>query len=192
MGLALKDYQRHTYGEYVTWPEGDRYELIDGVAYAMVPAPGRRHQEIVGELFRQIADALEGGSCRVYIAPFDVRLPRRDEADELVDTVVQPDLSVICDASKLDERGCRGAPDWVIEVLSPSTAAHDQVKKRDVYERSGVAELWLVHPTDRVVMVYRLVDGAYGKPAVYELEGELAAEVLPEVGIEWERVLREG
>jgi len=193
MGLPVRDPNRHTYGEYLTWPESERYELIDGIAYAMVPAPGRRHQEILLELARQIADALEDRrGCRVYVAPFDVRLPRSDEADENVDTVVQPDLSVVCDASKLDERGCRGAPDWIIEILSPATAAHDQIHKRAVFERSGVAELWLVHPTDRIVTVYRHTGEGYGRPDAYELAGTLAPEVLPAVKIDWGRVLREG
>ena len=190
MGLPLRDRQRHTYAEYLRWPEDERYELIDGIAYAMTRAPGRRHQEIAGELFRQIADALEGQPCRAYVAPFDVRLPRGGEADEQIDTVVQPDLSVICDQNKLDERGCRGAPNWVIEVISPSTASHDPVRKRDVYERAGVPELWLVHPGDGIVSVYTLAAGRYGKPEVSELEGSLTSATLPQVEIDWGRALR--
>ena len=93
------------------------------------PAPGLAHQTAVGELFRQIANHLVGKPCRPFVAPFDVRLPRGNEADDEVTTVVQPDIAVICDPAKLDERGCRGAPDWVIEVLSPSTAAKDQIQK---------------------------------------------------------------
>lgn len=191
MSLPLKDHEHHSYGDYLHWPEEERYELIDGLAYAMTPAPGRRHQEVVLEMARQIADALEGHRCRVYVAPFDVRLPRGEEADERIDTVVQPDLSVICDPTKLDARGCRGAPDWVSEVLSPGTAAHDQIRKRAVYERHAVPELWLVHPADRLVMIYRHGAAGYGKPAVHELEGELSPEVLPEIRIDWARVLRE-
>lgn len=191
MGLALRDQQRHTYGEYCTWPEDVRYELIEGRAYAMSPGPNRRHQELLGEIFRQIADALEGTGCRVYVAPLDVRLPRANEADDDVDTVVQPDISVVCDRSKLDDRGCRGAPDWVIEVLSPSTAGHDQILKRAVYERHGVREYWLIHPADKVVTVYQLVDGAYGKPEISELKDTLPCGILPEVVIDWARVLRE-
>jgi Uma2 family endonuclease len=191
MGLALRDQQRHTYREYCTWPEDVRYELIDGQAYAMSPGPSRRHQEIGFEVARQVADALEGTGCRVYVAPFDVRLPRGSEKDDDIDTVVQPDLMVVCDRAKLDDRGCRGAPDWVIEVLSPSSAGHDQILKRAVYERHGVKEYWLIHPVDQVVTVYRLVDGAYGKPDIYELKDTLACGILPEVVIDWARVLRE-
>ena len=191
MALALRDQHRHTYGEYCTWPEDVRYELIDGQAYAMSPGPSRRHQELGFEVARQIADALEGTGCRVYVAPFDVRLPRGSEEDDDIDTVVQPDLLVICDRTKLDDRGCRGAPDWVIEVLSPSSSSHDQILKRAVYERHGVREYWLIHPVDLVVTVYRLVDGAYGKPDIYELKDTLACGILPEVIIDWARVLRE-
>ena len=191
MGLPQRDLEFHTYAEYAAWPDDVRYELVDGIAYAMGPAPTRRHQEVVLELARQIADALEGSPCRPYIAPFDVRLPRADEADDKIDTVVQPDISVICDKTKLDERGCRGAPDWIVEVLSPGSAGHDQVVKRELYERVGVREYWLVHPADLVVTIYLLHAGAYGKPAVHELAGTTAATFLPEVSIDWARVLRE-
>jgi Uma2 family endonuclease len=138
MSLTLRDQHRHTYAEYCSWPEDVRYELIDGQAYAMSPGPNRRHQELVGEVFLQIGNALRGAPCRPYVAPFDIRLPRGNEADDDVDTVVQPDISVICDRTKLDDRGCRGAPDWVIEVLSPSSASHDQILKRALYERHEV------------------------------------------------------
>jgi Uma2 family endonuclease len=191
MGPPRRDLEFHTYAEYVSWPDDVRYELIDGIAFAMGPAPTRRHQEVVGQLFRQIADALEGAPCRPYIAPFDVRLPRAAETDDKVDTVVQPDISVICDKTKLDERGCRGAPDWIIEVLSPGSAGHDQVVKRALYERVGVREYWLVHPIDKVVTIYLLIAGAYGKPAAQELLGTTAATVLPQVSIDWARVMRE-
>lgn len=189
MGLPLRDTKHHTYAEYCTWPDDARYELIDGVAYAMAPAPVRSHQEVLGGIFSQVHTALEGRRCRAYIAPFDVRLPHGDEADDDVDTVVQPDLSVVCDRDKLDTRGCRGAPDWIVEVLSPATAGHDMIVKRRLYERAGVREYWLVHPTDRVVTVYTLRDGAYGVPAIHELKERLAVTVLPEIEIDWARVL---
>ena len=188
MSLPLRDTQRHTYGEYLAWPEDERYELIDGVAYAMGPAPVRVHQRLLLEMGRQIADALEGSGCEVDIAPFDVRLPEQDEADEEIVNVVQPDIVVVCDRDKLDDKGCRGAPDWVIEILSPSTAGHDQILKLALYERHGVKEYWLAHPTDRIVTVYRLEDGRYGRPGVYELRGSLRAACC-EVEIDWDRVV---
>jgi len=187
MALPRRDDQRHTHGEYRRWPEETRHELIDGVAYAMAPVPSRRHHEVLGELFRQVANALEGYACRPFIAPFDVRLPQAGEADGDVDTVVQPDLCVVCDPGKLDEAGCRGAPNWVVEVLSPATAGHDHILKRTVYERACVREYWLLHPVDRIVSVYRLDDGRYGAPEVRELEGRQAVGVLPQVEIDWDR-----
>jgi len=190
MGLDLRDDQTYTYADYLTWPDDVRYELIDGVAYAMSPAPLRVHQEFLLQIAGQAHSALDGKPCRPFIAPFDVRLPRGDEADRDVDTVVQPDLVVVCDRAKLDERGCRGAPDWVVEVLSPSTAGHDLIIKRQLYERAGVREYWLVHPVDHVVTVYRLQDGAFGAPDIHELKETLAVGVLPEIVIDWERVLR--
>ena len=191
MGLPLRDAQRHTYGEYLDWPEDLRYELIDGEAYLIAPALAPAHQRLVGELFRQIADALENGGGEVFVARFDVRLPRGAEADERIDTVLQPDLSVICDPKKIDERGCRGAPDWVIEVLSPASAAHDQTVKLAEFERAGVKECWFVHPTDRTVAVYCLSGGAYARATIFELQGSLAARSVPWVTIDWARALRE-
>ncbi|PKL96409.1 MAG: hypothetical protein CVV18_01820 [Gammaproteobacteria bacterium HGW-Gammaproteobacteria-8] len=111
MTLQQRDDRRYTYGDYRTWPEDVRYELIDGIAWLMAPAPGRRHQELVGEIFCQAANALTNKLWRAYIAPFDVRLPRGDEADDAIDTVVQPDVLVVCDPDKLDDAGLRGAPD---------------------------------------------------------------------------------
>jgi Uma2 family endonuclease len=187
MGLPLRDSRHHSYGEYLSWPEDVRYELIDGEAYLMAPAPSVDHQRLVGDLFRQIADALDGHRCEVFVAPFDVRLPRGDEADEAVDTVVQPDLTVVCDPEKIDRRGCRGAPDWVVEVLSPATAAHDQTLKLSAYERAGVPECWFVHPTDGIVTVYRLTDGRYGRPSISELTGTLACQSVDIVTVDWDR-----
>jgi len=191
MGLPRRDLEYHTYADYCSWPDDVRYELIDGMAFAMGPAPARRHQAALLELARQVANILEDSPCRPYIAPFDVRLPKTDETDDDVDTVVQPDLVVICDHAKLDDKGCRGAPDWVVEVLSPSTAGHDQILKRELYQRVGVREYWLVHPADRIVTIYTLNLGRYAMPDVREMVGTLAVSVLPEIMIDWGRVARE-
>ncbi|MCQ8119688.1 Uma2 family endonuclease [Methylomonas rosea] len=188
MALALKDLESHTYGDYLNWPDDARYELIDGDAYLMSPAPYLPHQDVVGEIYFQTRQALQGKPCRAFIAPVDVRLPKAQEADESVDTVVQPDVLVVCDGNKLDKRGVRGAPDWVVEVLSPSTAGHDQIKKRLLYERHGVREYWLVHPVDRVLTIYSLADGEFGKPQIYQLEGETQVGILPEIVIRWDEL----
>jgi Uma2 family endonuclease len=188
MGLALRDHAKYTYADYLKWPEDVRYELIDGLAYLMA-GPDRAHQEIVGEIFAQLHAALAGKPCRPYVAPFDVRLPKPGQADEQADTVVQPDVLVVCDPAKLDRRGVRGAPDLVVEVLSPNTATHDHVLKRRVYEQSGVREFWLVHPQDRMLTVYRLIDASYGKPDVYELTGATPVGVLAGVEIAWDELV---
>jgi len=190
MGPALRDDRYHTYADYLAWSEDLRYELIDGTAYVMAPAPTLAHQDVVGEIYFQLRQALQGKSCRAFIAPVDVRLPKADEADDEVDTVLQPDVLVVCDPSRLDRRGVRGAPDLVVEVLSSSTASHDHVRKRRVYERSGVREYWLVHPIDRMITVYRLRDGEYGKPEVLELDGETAVGVLPGVSVSWDELVQ--
>jgi len=192
MPLPLRDPEQHTYGDYCTWPDDQRFELIDGTAFAMTPAPTRQHQRLVVELLRTVADALEGSGCEVNVAPFDVRLPEGDEADAAIRTVVQPDISVVCDPTKLDAKGCRGAPDWIIEVLSPKTAGHDQVRKLALYERHGVREYWLVHPVDRVVTIYRLADGgsSYDRPDVQELQGHSDCMACPDVRIDWHQVVK--
>lgn len=185
MGFALEQDKHYTYRDYLTWPDDFRCELIDGKIYLMTPAPLLAHQDVAGEIFTQAKLALRGKSCRAFIAPVDVRLPSHAEVDENTDVVVQPDVFVVCDVDKLDRRGVRGAPDWVVEVLLPSTAGKDQIEKRRIYERHGVLEYWLVHPTDRILIIYRLVDGEFGKPDIYPLEGQTPVAVLPGVTIDW-------
>ena len=185
---ALSDREHHTYGEYLQWSDDVRYELIDGVAY-LKETPSLDHQEIVGGIYYQLANSLQAKSCRVFISPLDVRFPKTGEVDEQVDTVLQPDVLVVCDPAKLDRRGVRGAPDLVVEVLSPGTSSHDHVRKRRVYERAGVAEYWLVHPIDRMVTVYRLAGGEYGKPDGFDLSGETPVGVLPDVVIQWDALV---
>ncbi|HEY6925687.1 MAG TPA: Uma2 family endonuclease [Steroidobacteraceae bacterium] len=190
MAVFQRDTLSHTYADYLTWSATYGDELVNGTAYVREPpSPSRSHQEIVLELGRQLSIALKGRSARVYIAPFDVRLPRSTEPDDLVDTVVQPDVLIVCDVKKIDARGVRGAPDWIAEILSPSTASHDQFVKLPVYERAGVREVWLVHPTDRTVAIYRLEAGHYGLPVILELEGQTALTAVPGITINWDEVL---
>ncbi|RUM87752.1 MAG: Uma2 family endonuclease [Thermodesulfatator sp.] len=163
-----KEKEYFTYDDYLQWKDG-RWQIIDGVVYDMSPAPSREHQRIVLELAVKIHAQLQEGPCEVYMAPFDVRLPDSEGAknNEIL-TVVQPDIVVVCDEDKLDDRGCLGAPDLVVEVLSPSTAVLDLKEKRELYERHGVKEYWLAHPADRLLMVYRPDEnGCYQKAAVF-------------------------
>jgi Uma2 family endonuclease len=149
-----------TYADYKSWEldEGERYELVGGTAYA-VAAPNDRHQAILTELIRQIANYLYGKPCKVRAAPYDVRLfYAEDESD---DTVVQPDISVICDERKRGNEGCRGAPDLVVEILSPSNTSEECVRKFNLYLKAGVHEYWILDPQSETAQVFVLRDGAY-------------------------------
>jgi Uma2 family endonuclease len=182
---ALKLEERFTYGDYLTWDDGERWELIDGVPYNMSPAPVRRHQGILMDLSRQFATYLLDKPCKAYHAPFDVRLPEGDEADEETFTVVQPDLVVVCDPDKLDDKGCRGAPDLVVEILSPSTSGKDMKQKFNLYEQRGVREYWIVDPSGGTVMVFRRGgDGRYGRPGVYSVEDSAPVGIFDDLTID--------
>ena len=190
MNLLRRDNLHHTYADYLIWSRDYGDELVDGVAYVREPpAPSRIHQEVVGELYRQVAAALDGKSSRAYVAPIDVRLPKSGEADDNVDTLVQPDVVIVCDRRKLDERGICGVPDWVAEVLSPTTASHDQIVKLAAYERAGVPEVWLIHPTDRTLVIYRIEAGRYARANVVELKGQTSVTALSDVTVDWDRLL---
>ena len=164
--MRQRDMQQHTYADYLIWSATSGNEIIDGVAYIREPpSPSFGHQNLVVELSRQIANSLHGSSRRVCIAPLDVRLPKNtDDEDGQIDTVVQPDVFIVCDSQKLDEHGVRGAPDWLAEVLSPSTARYDRTTKLSAYERAGVPEVWLVDPTTRTVTIYQMAAGRYAQP----------------------------
>ncbi len=164
---ALAPDERFTYRQYKTWPDSERWELIEGRAWNMSAAPTRFHQDLIGNLYGAIREFLKGKPCRVYLAPFDVLLPEGDEADDEVDTVVQPDIVVYCDRSRLTKAGARGAPDLAVEVLSPSTSKKDQREKFDLYQRHGVREYWVLDPAGAWLCVYRL------KPSGEYDEGEL-------------------
>jgi Uma2 family endonuclease len=151
---ALSLDERYTYGDYRNWPE-----LIEGLAYSMSPGPCRRHQSVSRAFFHALLDFLDGKSCEAYAASFDVLLPAGDEAEDEVDTVVQPDIVVYCDRSKLTEKGARGAPDLVVEILSTWTSKKDLNEKFRLYEKHGVREYWVVDPGNRSVQVWRLDEG---------------------------------
>jgi Uma2 family endonuclease len=189
--LAEKRQEYFTYGDYLLWDDGERWELMDGVAYNMSPAPNRRHQQISTELTRQFATYLLDKTCQVYVAPFDVRLPEGDEAESDISTVLQPDISVVCDAKKLDDAGCIGAPDLIVEILSPSTSRRDHKEKFNCYERAGVKEYWLVDPSAITVTVFKLgTDKRYGRPDVYGDDEKVVVGIFPDLEIELTLVFR--
>jgi len=148
----------YTYADYLTWQWSDMTELIRGKIFKMTPAPSSLHQRISGNIFGELWNYLQGKPCQVFSAPFDVRLPisKGTKGDKDIITVVQPDLCVICDVTKIDERGCLGAPDWIVEILSRHSSSKDLREKFEVYEEAGVREYWVVHPQEQTVLVYTL------------------------------------
>ena len=159
--------ERYTYKDYLAWPEEERWELIDGLPY-MQATPSRIHQKISGELFLQIGNYLRGKTCEVYHAPFCVRLQKAEESEDDVTTVVEPDITIVCDQTKLDNKGCKGSPDLIMEIISDSTGRRDKLDKFNKYENAGVTEYWIVEPGDKLVSVFKLGENKrYGRPEIY-------------------------
>lgn len=169
MGMPEKQAdQFFTYEDYLKWPDEERWEIIEGRAYAMTPAPTVRHQEMLVQLILQLAPFFAEKSCRLLAAPLDVRLPGGDEKGEIVDTVVQPDLLVVCDPAKIDEKGVKGAPDLIIEILSESTAHRDLDEKLRLYEKHGVRCYIIADPWGKTLTVrYLEPAGNYGHPEFF-------------------------
>ncbi len=150
----------YTYWDYIKWRFSERVELIKGRLIKMSPAPGNTHQTIAGNLHFVVSRFFWNHSCRVFPAPFDVRLPVPGAVTD--STVVQPDMCVVCDEAKLsDGRGCQGAPDLVVEILSPGNSRHEMDTKFHLYEAAGVKEYWIVQPENRTVLIYTLNEGGY-------------------------------
>ena len=145
----------YTYQDYLTWKFKERVELFKGVIAKMSPAPNRRHQEIFGHLFLAIGNFLSKKQCKAFAAPFDVRLPVSNKKGK-IDTVVQPDICVVCNLNLLDEQGCNGAPDLVIEILSPGNSIREMKDKFELYEQSKISEYWIVDPQKETVIIYSL------------------------------------
>jgi Uma2 family endonuclease len=172
---ALKPDQKYCYRDYRQWPEDERWELIDGRAYGMSPAPRLNHQNIVLALSFQLVSFLRGKPCKPFIAPTDVFWTADPAADlDSVETVTQPDVLVVCDKSKRREQGIAGAPDFIIEISSPSTAYRDQTEKRQLHERFGVKEYWIVNPDTLEVWIYLLDQGKYQLPTAANLREPVA------------------
>lgn len=154
----------YTYSDYLSWQFDEMVELIRGKVFKMSPAPSTEHQRISRKILLKVGNYLEGKTCELFDAPFDVRLalPSSKKTKDKIDTVVQPDLCVICDPAKIDEKGCQGAPDWIIEILSKGTASKDLTEKYKLYEHAGVKEYWIVRPYEQSVSPYLLdSEGVY-------------------------------
>ncbi|MCT8609277.1 Uma2 family endonuclease [Glaesserella parasuis] len=148
----------YSYGDYLKWKFQERVEIIKGKIMAMSPAPNRLHQRISMKLTKAFLDVFDSHQCELYVAPFDVRFP---DSNGKIKTVVQPDLCVICDPNKLDEKGCIGAPDLIVEILSPGNSKREMKDKYELYQEQGVSEYWIVRPEEQHIQIYVLENGRY-------------------------------
>ncbi len=187
--LNLDLSKRYTYADYLTWMDDKRRELFNGFIKLMTPAPSSKHQELSVNLTRVFGNFLVHKDCKVYHAPSDVRLPKdsAEQSDKQIYTVVQPDLYVICDLSKMDDKGCLGTPDLIIEIVSPKSSKRDVKDKFEIYQDNAVQEYWIVNPNDENVNVFVLDEtgkfqfvGMYAgddKIPVNIFKGELAVDL---------------
>ena len=170
---------RFTYADYMTWPEDERWELIEGAAWDMSPAPNTEHQSVSMQFSIIIGEFLRNKPCKVFAAPFDVRLQgKEDLPDDEIETVVQPDIAVICGQRKIDKKGCLSSPDIIIEILSPSTAFKDETYKLKLYEKHGVLEYWIVNPEAEYIVIYRLEGNRYNKPEYFKDNDIIESTIL--------------
>lgn len=169
----------YSYAHYLNWLFDERLELIAGKIFKMSPAPSRLHQKISTNILTAFAISLKGMKCDVYAAPFDVRFPKSSYADKDIFTVLQPDICVVCDKGKLDDRGCLGAPDLVVEILSPGNNKKELLNKYQVYEEFGVKEYWVVSVSDQTVLIYTLdKKGKYQPSKLFTLSEQVTSSVL--------------
>jgi len=184
-----KPNEHYTYRDLLTWPESERWELIHGVPYNMTPAPSPEHQAISLDLATQFNIFLQGKPCRAYTSQIDVLLPTGNEDDSAVDVVVQPDIIIVCNRAKIKDNYIKGAPDLAVEILSPSSGQRDLTEKMNLYEQAGVPEYWIVDPTHRTIMVFRLGEnGSYGRPATYTETDQIPVGILEGLTIDLQRV----
>lgn len=180
--------KKYSYADYLTWNEGERIELIDGEIFNMSPAPSRRHQQVLRELATAFSVFLRGKECEVFFAPFDVRLLADNKRDDEINNVVQPDLSIVCNKEILDDKGCKGAPDMIIEILSPSSVKLERWEKYQLYEKTDVNEYWLVDPVNNSVEVYLLIDNQYKFQGVYTKEDTVSVHLFPDFKLDLNQV----
>jgi Uma2 family endonuclease len=194
-GLYINKYQLYTYADYLSWIDDKRRELINGVVFDLLSAPTRWHAGITTNLASVVNWFIKKrkGKCKVFHAPFDVRLPKNGEtADNKVYTVVQPDICVVCDPNKLDEKGCIGAPDLIVEVQSPSTAKRDLYEKFNLYEEAGVREYWVVFSGDKGLTVFLLQEnGKFDEGTSYQFTGKVPVSIFKGLEIDLEELFAE-
>ncbi|MEG0297921.1 MAG: Uma2 family endonuclease [Clostridium sp.] len=187
MAINVINERIYTYDDYLQFPSNEVVEIIDGRIFAMSPAPSRIHQKLIMELSYQINAYIKSnnGSCEVYPAPFDVVLVSENESANTSRNVVQPDISVICDKNKLTDKGCTGAPNMIIEVVSVFNPQNDYVKKLALYQKYGVQEYWIVNPMKKNILVYFLTDTGYNMPDLYTFENTINVNIFKNLKIDF-------
>jgi len=177
----------YTYKDYLTYDENERIEIIEGEIVSMSPAPSRIHQEVITEILFKIRQYIESNNspCKVYAAPFDVILKNDDEDVTNSKNIVQPDISVICDKSKLTDKGCTGSPDMIVEIVSPFNPRNDYIKKLSLYEEFKVKEYWIVNPMEKNILVYTLTHDGYGAPKMYTFNDKIKVNIYDNLEIDF-------
>lgn len=188
--MLIDPAKTYTYKDYLAYDEGERIEIIDGHIYNMSPAPSRIHQEIISALVIDIGNYIKSnnGPCKVYPAPFDVILKNEDEDIINSKNIVQPDISVICDKSKLTDKGCTGSPDMIVEVISPFNPSNDYVRKLNLYEQFKVKEYWIVNPIRKNILVYTLTDEGYDSPMSYTFQDKVKINIYNDLEIDFSTI----
>lgn len=182
----------YTYADYLTWKFDEFVELIKGKVMRPMAGPSRLHQVYVGNILGEVRQFLKRNTCQVYIVPFDVCLTTAGaNGDQQIRTVVQPDICVVCDPAKLDDRGCIGAPHWIVKILSPGNTTRDTRIKFNLYEESGVQEDWIVYRGVKTIAAFTLIDSQYALTAEYTEPGPIPVATLPGLALEWAEIFAE-
>ena len=178
----------YTYKDYLTFPEDERIEIIEGEIFNMSPAPARIHQKLISKLSQVLQNYIDSnnGECEVYVAPFDVILKKDNEETINSKSIVQPDISVICDKNKLTDAGCTGSPDMIVEIISPSNSGHDYVTKLNLYQKYKVKEYWIIDPRVKKIFVYFLDEnGFYDLVNSYTFNDKVKVNIYDDLEIDF-------
>jgi Uma2 family endonuclease len=182
--------KKYSYSDYLLWKFSERIELIKGKVFKMSPAPNTNHQRISMKLTRELDRYFYGLPCELFVAPFDVRLVnfKKSSTNKQITTVVQPDLCIVCDKDKIDDRGCIGSPDLIIEILSPGNSSKEMDIKFDLYEENLVKEYWIVNPEEKTVLIYTLKGKKYYGLKPFVIENEIYSIIFPELKFQLNKI----
>ena len=185
--MLIDHIKTYTYKDYLTYDENERIEIIEGEIINMSPAPSRIHQEIITAILMELGNYIKSnnGPCEVYPAPFDVILKKDDEDVRYSKNIIQPDISVICDKTKLTDKGCSGSPDMIVEVVSPFNPRNDYIRKLSLYEEFKVCEYWIINPMEENILVYTLTPDGYGAPKMYTFNDKIKVNIYDNLEIDF-------